>query len=157
MTVDTLPLSPPTPAGLVRLLTQQRDLYLQLKTLSDQQASLIVGGETEQLLSVLAHRQRLVDALTRLNRDLAGYRQQMPDLQNDLPPADRDRVRALMDEVDGLLHAIIEQDDRDRQQLQAAQQKVGVQIHQAARGGAAMQAYRSAPVRTDPRFTDRHG
>lgn len=157
MTTDTLPLSPSNPAGLIRLLTQQRDLYVQLKSLSDQQAALIAGGETERLLGLLAQRQRMVDALTRLNRDLAGYRKQMPDLQADLPLADRERVRALMDEVDELLHAIIEQDDRDRRQLQAAQKQVGAQLSHAARGGAAMQAYRAAPRSVDPRFTDRQG
>jgi hypothetical protein len=153
MTVGTLPLSYSNPAGLLDLLARQRDLYTQLKALSDQQASLIADGETEQLLTLLAHRQRLVDGLTKLNRDLTAYRQAIPDLQTGLRPAERQRVRELMDEVDGLLHAIIEQDDRDRQQLHAAQQRVGQQLRQTSRSGTALNAYRSGPQRPDSRFT----
>lgn len=143
--------------SLLKLLIRQRDLYRQLKQLSDQQASLIEAGETDQLLAVLAQRQRMVDALMATNQELAAHRKTTPNLQNDLMPQQREQARALMDEVDGLLHGIIEQDDRDRQQLQTAQQAVGTQLKQVARGGAAMSAYRSAPPSSAARFTDRRG
>lgn len=154
MTV-TLPDASRDPRTLVKLLGQQRDLYLQLKTLSDQQASLIVEGQTEQLLSLLGHRQRLVDALTRLNKELNALRSGAGDLQSHLSEEERVQVRALMSEVDGLLHAIIAQDDRDRRDLQSAQQKVGSQLRHVARGGMANNAYRGAPVAPAARFTDR--
>lgn len=143
--------------SLLKLLIHQRDLYRQLKMLSDQQAALIAAGDTDQLLAILGQRQRMVDALTTTNRDLAAYRKASPDLQAGLLPGQREEVRTLMDEVDALLHGIIEQDDRDRQQLQSAQQAVGAQIKQVARGGAAVNAYRSNPGGFASRFTDRRG
>lgn len=153
--------NPPDPRGdtpsLLKLLIQQRDLYRRLKGLSDQQASLITAGETDQLLAVLAQRQQLVDQLTATNRDLAAHRRAGPDLQAALPSHERQEIRSLMDEVDTLLHGIIEQDDRDRQQLHSAQQAVGSQLKQVASGGAAMSAYRAAPKTAAARFTDRRG
>lgn len=142
---------------LVQLLTQQRDLYQQLKALSDQQATLIHEGQTDHLLSLLAQRQRLVDALTRLNQDLTEKRRAIPDLQEALEPLQRERIHKIMDEVDGLLHAIIEQDDRDRRELEAARGHVGAQLNQVHRGGAAAHAYRGEPAATSARFTDRQG
>ncbi len=140
--------------SLVSLLTRQRDLYRDLKSLSDQQATLIERGDTDHLLSVLATRQGLVDALTAINRELVPVRQSA----SKIPAAQQARVRDLMAEVDALLREIIAQDDRDRQTLQSAQQRVGSQIRQIRQGGAAMNAYRAAPqVATSARFTDRKG
>ncbi len=59
---------------LVDRLTQQRDLYQQLKTLSDQQGQLIADGQAEQLLAVLSQRQGLVDQLTQLNEKIVPFK-----------------------------------------------------------------------------------
>lgn len=156
----TTPFAPPSddPAALIDLVTQQRDLYRQLKELSDQQATLIESGQTDNLLTLLSQRQRLVDSLTRINRDMVSRRQAMPDLQASLSPEQRVAMRSLMDEVDVLLRGIIEQDDRDRAQLQSAHQKVGAQLKQTHRSAAALSVYRGAvPAAGAPRFTDRKG
>ena len=59
---------------LVSLLEKQRDIYLQLQSLSGDQAGLIAGGSAEALLGLLADRQKRVDELTRINVDLEPYR-----------------------------------------------------------------------------------
>lgn len=153
MTATALGPAAARPSPLVALLTRQRDLYRELKTLSDQQATLIEESQTDRLLSLLAQRQRLVDALTELNRELVPVRQALPQVS----PPQREQVRLLMDEVDTLLQQIIEQDDRDRQNLQAAQRGVAAQIRQVRQGGAAAHAYRPAPQSASARFTDRQG
>ena len=144
-------------AGLIDLLTQQRDVYVQLKGLSDQQAPLIAGGAGEQLLAVLSQRQRLVDALGCLNEELTGCGQRLGELIATLPEAQRDRLRSLMEQVDSLLKAINEQDDRDHHELQAFQQKIASEMNQVSRVGAALNAYRTAPPPAPARFTDRQG
>lgn len=151
MTASPLSFAKPAPS-LVALLTQQRDLYRQLKLLSDEQATLITDGHTDRLLTLLAQRQRLVDTLTSLNRDLVVARQGLGASDQGA----RDRVRLLMDEVDVLLQQIIEQDDRDRQSLQSAQQQVANQLKGVRQGGAALSAYRPS-IQPGPRFTDRQG
>ncbi len=62
------------PHGMIALLTQQRDLYLKLRALSDQQRSLISGDRPALLLEILHERHKLVAALARLNESLSPFR-----------------------------------------------------------------------------------
>ncbi|MEX0744253.1 MAG: flagellar export chaperone FlgN [Phycisphaeraceae bacterium] len=145
-------------APLVEKLTQQRDRYEQLKQLASRQAALIEQGETEQLLGVLAQRQQLVDELGRLSTEIAPYRERWGELSAALSEADRQRVNGLIESVERLLEQIIEQDDRDRQQLQAARDQVGNEVKQTHHAGRAMNAYRAVPAAgPGARFTDRRG
>lgn len=142
---------------LIELLTQQRDLYLQLKSLSSQQAGLISQGQTEQLLEVLTHRQGLVESLNDINERLTPYRHRWASVARTLPEIRRTKLRNLVDEVQKLLGSIVEQDEADRRQLEAAQAQVGRELRQVTRAGNAVNAYRS-PRPADPaRFTDRQG
>lgn len=144
---------------LIDRLTAQRELYQQLKTLSDQQNTLIETGETEQLLSVLSQRQVLVDQLGQLNSEIAPIRQRWPVLSESLSSRQRDHVNDLLEQVESLLQSIIEQDDRDRQNLQAAKQQVVSEVKQVNHAGRAVNAYRAAPQASPSaaRFTDRQG
>jgi hypothetical protein len=158
MTTDIAATFPPgEPANVVKLLTQQCDLYRRLNDLSSQQSSLIADGAAEQLLSVLAQRQGLVDSLTQINDKLAVCRQRWADISKSLNQPQRDHLNGLLEQVQSLLQSIIAQDDKDRQQLQLAQQQVGTELKQVARAGAAVTAYRAAPPAAVARFTDRRG
>ncbi|MFP4144968.1 MAG: flagellar export chaperone FlgN [Phycisphaeraceae bacterium] len=156
---DTSPANQPLPdaAGLIDKLSRQRDLYLQLKQLSDQQAGLIEEGQTEQLLSVLSQRQSLVDQLGGLTRQLAPLREAWPKLAGTLADDQRDRINGLLGEVELLLESIVQQDDRDRAKLSAAKQQVSSQLSQVSSAGQAVSAYQAAPKQQAPRFTDRQG
>ena len=158
----------PADAGLDRLLgllTEQRDLYAQLRNLSERQSAHIDEGRTEHLLSILSDRQGLVQGLTAINADLAPLRGRMSELSAAAPAADRQRLRSLVDEVQHLLESIIESDDRDRRALEDARTRVGQELTRTAAAPRALRAYRStgsAPstAATRPatsRFTDRRG
>lgn len=143
---------------LIERLTQQRDLYHQLKVLSDQQGQCIADGEGEQLLAVLSQRQGLVDQIAQLNEQLAPFKQHWPELSEQLDASQREQVNSLLEEVESLLEAIIHQDDRHRQQLQTAKQQIGRQIEQTHTAGRALNAYKPAgPAAGPARFTDRKG
>lgn len=143
---------------LIERLTRQRDLYQQLKALSDQQGQLIADGQAEPLLAVLSQRQTLVDELTRLNAEVAPLRQRWTELARHIREDQRPRVNALLEEVETLLAAIIEQDDAHRQQLQGAKQRIAEQLERTNTAGRAMHAYRPAAAAGAPaRFTDRSG
>ena len=150
------PRSAPDVRVLIELLTQQRDLYSQLKRLSGQQLRLIDAGDTEQLLGVLSQRQSLVDGLARINGELAPYREGWNAVSQGLPAGERDQVRGLLDAVEGMLGEIVELDEQARGRLQVAQRKVGDELSRTARAGVAMHSYRQA-YRPDARFADQRG
>ncbi len=80
-------------------------------------------------------------------------------MSSQLDESQRRQVNALLEEVERLLESIIQQDDRHRQQLQAAKQQVGQQLGQMSNAGRAANAYRqpAAPAAPAARFTDRQG
>lgn len=142
---------------LIRLLSEQRDLYQQLKAMADQQASLIQAGDSEQLLTLLSRRQGLVEQLTTVNEALAPFRDRLPGLADDWPDQQRQQVRQLSEQVQTLLRSILEQDERDRKQLESAQKQINGQISQVNRTGQALHAYRPKTPTQQPRFTDHKG
>ncbi len=155
-------------AGLDRLLdllAAQRDLYTQLHGLSARQQDLIAAGETERLLAILSERQTLVQQLTAINADLAPLRSEMTALSEAAPADRRQALRSLVDEVQHLLEAIINQDETDRRSLESAKAEVSQELRRTTAAPRALRAYRSnAPqgvgVAARPatsRFTDRRG
>jgi hypothetical protein len=144
---------------LLLLLQRQRDLYTQLRGLSADQSDHVQRGSAEALLGILAQRQRLIDELAAINEELGPYRQSWGRVWQQVPQAQQPQVNALLAELDGLLKGIIDQDERDRRQLQAAKQQVGHELKKMSAGNNAVGAYnrRTAGVAyaaTNPRFTD---
>ena len=143
---------------LLDRLTQQRDLYKQLQSLSTQQAQFIQDGSAEQLLGVLSQRQSLIDSLARLNAELAPYRERWTQLADAVDPQLREQVRSVIAEIEAYLGEIVQQDEKDKAQLQDAKAKVGSQLSNISAAGRAIKAYgppKTPP--TTPTFTDRQG
>lgn len=128
---------------LVSLLEKQRALYGRLCELSRDQAQLIETAQTEPLLELLGHRQKLIDEVTVVNADLEPYRRRWAELWADLGAADRGRVGALVRAVEDSLAEILKRDEEDRKALQTAKAKVSEQIKAVSHAGAAVNAYRS--------------
>ena len=149
--------APPNVTNLIDLLTEQRDLYTELRTLSDRQTAIIEQGETDALLGLLSQRQGLVDELGRVNGELSPYRTSWDAADEAIPQDSRDRVRGLLEEVEALLADILAQDDRAQQQLRAAQQRIGGELTNVSRAGSAIHAYRGAASSHEARFTDHRG
>jgi len=59
---------------LIRLLSEQRELYVRLAAYSDSQRSMITGDQPQRLLAVLADRQKLFDRLEHLAEQMRPYR-----------------------------------------------------------------------------------
>lgn len=140
------------------LLQRQRDLYLQLKTLADQQGQLIEQGAAEQLLSLLAQRQGLIDMLGQCSAEIAPFRSRIGEIAEKAGGGMGMQVKQLVEEVRGLLESIMEQDDRGREGLAASRDAVSQQLKQTSGAGAAIGAYGSRPpVAAASRYTDRRG
>ena len=143
---------------MLSLLAGQRDLYRQLKALSDQQTRCIHEGATEQLLSVLSDRQAVIESLSRSNAELAPYRDRWGDLTASAQPEQRRQVREALDEIERVLREIVEQDERDRVELKGVQQQIGAQLSQVGKASRAIKAYGPTTARPQtPTFTDRQG
>ena len=139
------PAIPGNISALVALLEQQRALFLQLRTLSDQQGPLVAEAQSEPLLGLLARRQKLIDNVTDVNAKLDPYRQRWDEMLAALAEPDRQRIGDLVKEVQGLLEGILQQDERDRAALQTAKSRIGTEIQTLARSGQAMKAYGAVP------------
>ncbi len=143
---------------MLGLLIGQRDLYRQLKTLSEQQTRFIREGSTEQLLSVLSERQSVIETLSRANADLAPYRDRWGDLTSSAAPEQRRQVRETLDEIERVLAEVVEQDERDRTELRGVQQQIGAQLNRVGKAGRAIRAYGPSTTNTKPpAFTDSRG
>ncbi len=142
---------------LIELLTAQRNHYRKLKSLSDRQQQLVADGQVESLLSVLAERQGHVDALSRLNEQLAPHRASMTGLAERAQPAQREQLRALVDDVQTLLDQIIRQDEQDKDTLTAERDRVKTQVKKVNIVPAALAAYRGTTGPNAARFADRKG
>ena len=140
------------------LLSRQRDLYLQLKALADQQGQLIESGATEQLLSLLARRQGLIDMLGQCSAEISPYRARIGDIAEQSDAAVSVQIKSLVQEVRTLLESIMEQDDQGRKTLAESRDAVSRQLKQAAGAGAAIHAYGpKASPHAASRYTDRQG
>lgn len=146
------------PHRLVALLRQQCLLYDQLRSLSDQQGKCIHGGQTEPLLVVLAQRQRVLGELNAVNDEMTPYRSRWGQVRQDMPPAMQQQVGELLRQVEDQLAHIIQQDERDRRQLQESRQQVGTELSRLNKASAAAAAYRPAPgPDSKNRFTSTQG
>lgn len=157
MTPQENPSIPGEANEVFALLQQQRDLYRELKSQSEQQDALIASGATDQLLSLLAQRQRLIDGLGQVSSSLAPYRSRIAVIADQASGDLGEQMRAMVEEVRELLESIIADDEKGKTDLEAARDKVGGQIRQAAGAVAAAGAYGKAVPAASPKFTQRQG
>lgn len=157
----TLPLSNPSPVSetneVFSLLQQQRDLYRELKSQSERQDALIASGETDQLLTLLAQRQRLIDGLGQVSSALSPYRSRIAAIADQAPVGVGEQMREMVEEVRGLLESIIAFDEKGKADLEVARDRVGAQIRQAAGAVAAAGAYGRSGVSSGAKFTEQRG
>jgi hypothetical protein len=136
---------------MLDLLKRQRQLFLELEKQSQAQRALIKAQQNEELLSILARRQKLVDAIGQVHRQSAPYRQQWSEVKDRLPGPVREEISGLLKELQGLLNTIIEQDQQDCQELSASKQQVARELNQTSRARTADAYYGGpGPQRNEP-------
>jgi len=139
---------------LIRLLTQQRLLYRQLKELAQKQRPLLDGANPEMLLRLLAGRQRLVDRLAEIARQLKPLREQWQQIAAGLPAEQRAEAQGLVGEVQAILGEILARDEEDTRVLQQQQAKVAAELQGATAGRRMHQAYGQSQGAAQSRFLD---
>ena len=93
------------------------------------------------LLKILAGRQRLIDRLSLIDRELRPIRADWQKVSASLPAAQREEAKGLIDSVQAILGEIIARDTADTQTLHTQQKKVAAEIQGAVTGKRVNQAY----------------
>jgi hypothetical protein len=131
----------PTTAALIRALSGQKSLYMQILSLARQQSEYVATGESESLMSVLAARSRLIEQVAPLDRELQPYKGRWQEVLDGLPTAERKAVGGLLQEVQRLLSDILAQDERDKESLVRQKTDIGAEIQRTVSGAAVARAY----------------
>jgi hypothetical protein len=126
---------------LVRALSGQRGLYVQLLALARQQSQFVATGESEALMEVLSARSRLIDQVGPLEAELQPFKGRWQEVLDGLGAPDRATVAGLLKEVQQLLADILAQDELDKTSLQRQKTDVGVQLQRTVTGAALAKAY----------------
>ena len=132
-------------ALLVRVLSSQKSLYVQILSLARQQSQYVATGQSEELMSVLAARSRLIEQVSPLDRQLQPFKGRWQEVLDGLPPGDREEVGALLKQVQQLLSDILLQDERDKESLIRQKTDVGLEIRRTVNGAALNRAYGMKP------------
>ena len=126
---------------LIGLLTKQQMLYRQLQSLSKKQRVLVDGKDPESLLRLLAGRQRLINKLTAVGRELAPIRDDWQAIAKSLPRDKREKAMALVASIQELLGDVVRRDNHDVGVLSSQKQEVAGQIKFAGAGRRVNRAY----------------
>jgi len=126
---------------LLKLLKQQRECYEQLQHLAQQQRALIKAEDSEALLALLGQRQRIVETIGKVHRQLAPYQQDWERVREQLDDECRREIEQLLGELQEMLNLLLTHDQEDCQELFSRKQQVAGKITAASKGRAATQAY----------------
>jgi hypothetical protein len=131
-----------TPTDMLsRLIQQKFGLLVQLRELGAHQIDLIRSGDMTQLLRLLAAKQRLLKALSSVERSLDPFRGEEPEKRAWPSPLDRERCAQTASACEALLDTIVEQERYSQTQMTIRRDEVSARL-EAARGTVeARQAY----------------
>ncbi|MCL2641178.1 MAG: hypothetical protein FWD53_10065 [Phycisphaerales bacterium] len=130
-----------TTTKLVQTLMAQKNLYIQLLDLAAKQSTHVAAGESDPLIAILTARNRIIDQIIPLDRELQPYKSHWQELLDSLPPTDRSIIAGLLKDVQQLLANILAHDERDKQTLERQKQDIGSQITRTVTGTALNRAY----------------
>lgn len=147
---------------LERILHKQVELYRQLAALSSRQQDLIAQDHTDGLMSLLAERQRVIDQISDVNREVEPFAMQWTSLVGGLANEQRQTLGGLLEELDSLVAAITTRDEQDRKVLESRRAQASEALDDVSRRRVALGAYggQRGAVRTahvSPRYQDRKG
>jgi hypothetical protein len=134
-------------------IDQKLALLEQLRDLGRRQAALIEAGDMTQLLKLLSAKQRLLQALHSLERDLDPFRGEDPQARVWSSPAHRKKCAENASACEELLRLIVEQERNCEEQMRLRRDEAAARLDEAHSVAAAHRAYAAevtpAAVRLD--------
>jgi hypothetical protein len=131
-------------AQLIPLLTRQLELYRTLQQLAERQRALVTREDTQPLLALLAERRQIVDALTRMSRELAPVQAQWRQNREKVAAKEQAHIESLLGESSSILQTVLEHDAEDARQLAARKTTTAGQLERIGTGRNALAAYHDA-------------
>ena len=131
---------------LAQLMDRKCEVLEQLHQLAQRQLAVVgEGGQTSDLLGVLAAKQGLLDQLQALQRQLDPYRQQDPDSRRWRTTRDRQRCAQVSGRCQALLGEVIELERRSETQLKSQRDRTAAQLRAVSTAAEARAAYTARP------------
>jgi hypothetical protein len=137
---------------LAQLIDAKHGVLTQLRELARRQHALAQVGEPAELISLLAVKQRLLDGLSELERQLTPFRQQDPQARQWRTPAGRARCAAVSTQCRELLAEVLEWERRAMELMQSRQQDTLATIQSASDAAHARGAYLAATATAQQTF-----
>jgi hypothetical protein len=129
---------------LLDLVSRKSDCLGQLRKLCVRQQELVDSGDMTQLLTLLAAKQRLLNDLHALERELDPFRDDDPARRVWTSEAERMRCASLADQSVRLLQEILAGEKRCEEALQRRRDETAVQLATVQTAGMARGAYAAA-------------
>ncbi|MBN1766784.1 MAG: hypothetical protein JW860_16135 [Sedimentisphaerales bacterium] len=126
---------------LNELLSQEGVLYKQLHELAQRQGELVDGHDPELLLKVLAARQRLIDRISTIDRQIQPIREDWQKIAPELSEGQRLETQRLVDNVRRILGDILACDEKDFNALKTQKENVAEKIRTTSSGKKVNKAY----------------
>ena len=133
---------------LAELIAKKHDLLVQLRDVGKRQMELIAAGDMTHLLKLLSSKQRLLNGLQEIERQLDPFRQQNPDRRTWASEADRNRCGQTATRCDVLLAEVVEQERQSESRLLAHRDRAAVQLDGLQQAAQARRAY-AEPLAAD--------
>ena len=137
--------TPPTAdtVRLAELITRKRKILEQVNVLTQMQPETIEKGDTGRLLHVLAAKDRLLNDLQSVERELAPFRDQEPEDRVWRSVDDRMRCRAEAEQCEAILKEVMVTEQACERKLVDRRDRTATQLHAANDASRARTAYAS--------------
>jgi chorismate mutase len=132
---------------ILAALKQQVDCYHDLAKLAAAQHELVQNSRTEDLLTLLAKRQEVLDSVGELEQCISPAKKRWAEFLDELDPQDRAQAEKLMAQTRKLLEEITTADRLDALVLQQRKLNLGREINQASAARQFNRNYASAAYR----------
>lgn len=144
------------PRPLLDLLERQHAIVQQLAQLAESQSELVSASHADRLLDLLASRQRLIDEFAATQPRLAELTTGMEARLETVAPAQRDRIRSLIDTIGERLADVMRRDEQDQALLRSNRDQVKQELATLGAAKQARNAYTTGGPFTN-RYADRRG
>ncbi|MGD9632082.1 MAG: hypothetical protein AB7G28_23330 [Pirellulales bacterium] len=128
---------------LADLVRRKHDVLAQLCAMGRRQQEIVERGETTALLELLALKQKLIALLQQLERDLAPFQAEDPELRVWATAAARQQCAELAVECNRLLAEVVELERTSAERLTIRRNDVAAQLRQVHTASQARSAYQA--------------
>ena len=148
-----------TADALEPLLKRQLELYIEVRDISSSQKELVLQGNVNVLMQVIAEKQSRLDKIAELERLATPLKRQREMELEHWPAEARAKIDPLVRGLQTTLGELVQLEDETRTLVENTQQRSSQQVAQIQRGKAMLNAYGRAARGggSAPRYSNRNG